>query len=142
MLIALVVFGTAPLWWSSYKEWVAPERFMFIDMTVEDAVTGEDHQLFVNREITTEFAGEWIVEVVNAADGTMVSDCVGRGENIYKPSNNIRQPVALFAWWMERSICVLPPGEYYIQTQWTMTITGYPVKVLHRISNVFKVLPR
>lgn len=140
-LMIMVFMASTPLWWSSYKEWVLPEQFMQIEVDIRDAVTGSDHEVFVDREIYTPFGARWIVEILNADNGEMTDNCIGRGENIYKPTDSVKQPVDLFGWWMDRDVCVLQPGNYYTQTLWTMTITGYPVKVLHNRSNIFRVLP-
>lgn len=103
---------------------------------VSDAIEGQPRNMVVSRIIKRPFRAKWIAEV-ERWDGSqfeIVQNCTGRGENAYSPENRLPKNLTL-AWWVYPTVCVLPAGQYRVETVWTLE-NGKEVRA---VSNVFTI---
>lgn len=105
---------------------------------VFDAKAGEPPVMAVERTIRRPFKARWIAEVErwNGKRFVLLYGCTGRGENNYSPENDLPDPLDL-SWWIYPARCNLAPGQYRIETRWTLS-GGQEVRSL---SNIFAVTP-
>lgn len=110
--------------------------FSVSDVRVFDARVGQSPLMVVKREVKRPFQARWVAEVERWEGQYFVvlHKCTGRGENNYSPDNDLPRPLNL-TWWVYPADCVLPPGQYRIETRWTLA-RGQEVRAL---SNLFAV---
>lgn len=115
--------------------WLEPES-----MLVADFEANTDASIIVLREIKRPVFAEWSAKVRKLEDNGWVIYCVGSGSGNYSVDSALPEPLRM-SWWFERQCEFDAPGQYYIDTTWTV----YPLWTVGRrvtrplISNVFRV---
>lgn len=124
------------------REALPVERWYVVrGVFVPDFVQGEDPFIVYDREIRQPFQATWIVEMHPVGDANDFAICTGSGSNYYEPKETLPDSgVKLFAFYMGKK-CDVPPGEYILETRWTLTPAGFPAKTLQKSSNIFTILP-
>ena len=115
-------------------------------VTVQDARSGEDPQMSVDRIIHANFAGTWSAEVTSD-DGKFVCSA----KNVAKYTTYDRAPEAfgLFSWWLwdgrtPQQQCIhwpLPEGCYFVDTTWEFQPDGWRKTSVSKRSNTFCITP-
>ena len=101
---------------------------------VHDAVADTQPKMDVDRQINRPFTGKWIVEIERKTiRNTFYLTCMGQGEASYTSDRELPDQLDL-EWWAGRK-CLLPAGEYRVETTW---IFPYG-QVLRKFSNVFEI---
>lgn len=108
---------------------------------VFDSIEGTTPKMEVTRTIKRPFRGTWITEINKKGDNGFFVFCSATGTNNYKPHDALPDPVDLNFWtWPTR--CELPPGEYQLDTTWTIRPTDFSPREVSIASNIFFVAPR
>jgi hypothetical protein len=105
-------------------------------ISVFDTVVGQSPLMVVDRTIHRPFKAQWIAEV-ERWDGDsfeVLPNCTGRGENNYSPENKLPKRLDL-KWWVYPTDCTLEPGQYRIETRWTLPGD----QTVRAVSNIFAV---
>jgi len=108
---------------------------------VADFSVGDNPIILYNRDIKTEFNGDYTVEVKRLGTNEVI--CRGFERNItYSPDETLPQEPS-FNWYVG-DVCAekLGVGEYYLETNWTINVEGKPSRFYKNVSNIFKVLPK
>lgn len=110
--------------------------FSVDQVRVFDSVAGQSPLMAVERKVRRPFQARWIAEI-QEWDGSrfvLIHRCTGRGVNNFSPESDFPKPLDL-TWWVYPADCVLDPGQYRIETRWTLS-RGQQVRAL---SNLFTV---
>ena len=108
---------------------------------VPDFKKGTNPEIQYNRTINTSFLGDFSAELKSVDDGVTI--CSGEGHGIkYEAGEPIRKSDTEFDWYIG-NFCsksdLLQPGQYYLETTYTIKVEGYPDRFLTTRSNVFTV---
>lgn len=126
---------------------------------VNSTRVGEVQTMEVDRTIYRDFRGSFNVQIRRAEGGGFAPYCSGGEDNLpYRVDATLPDPTTL-GWWIgakdsgpceidtvdlhgkPAQIVRLPPGQYYVITQWTIpTILGAHA-VIENQSNAFEVTP-
>jgi hypothetical protein len=108
--------------------------------TIPDFVAGEIPPVQYDRTIHQAFQGSYSVEVKSIADG--VTRCYGSGTSLYEPGETLANPVTL-DWYVNGSCATrLVPGQYIVETHYSLEREGLPDRFYDTASNVFSVIPK
>lgn len=142
-LAFIVILASLPLWITLYRETLPGSHWLDVsDIQIDDAPTGTEHLMQVQREIKRNFLGKWTAEITNASTNILVLNCKGTGENLYRTTDILPRNVKLFRWWFNRpEVCHLPPGRYFVDTEWIIIAPNFTQKTVRKRSNIFTVLP-
>lgn len=115
--------------------WFEPSSVM-----IADARSGECPEMRFDRDIHRPFNAAWKVTLLRREDGGFVTAMpVFEGRNDYRPENVLPDDLDLCWWaWSDFTIDPLPPGEYRVNTVWTLDTAGGP-RSIRRSSNTFEV---
>lgn len=137
----IIVAGFAVILWAStfYQD---PDDWMVVEKVhVFDAVAGTSPNMEVNRKIVQPFRGTWLAEVNKRGQYGWTAVCSASGTNYYEPKDNLPDDIDL-DWWTYPTKCPLGPGEYRVETVWTIRVPHlYPLEVMNT-SNEFRVYPQ
>lgn len=99
---------------------------------------GQPVRLHVDRTIRSDFVATWAASV-RSMSGQVV--CSGSGTSNYRSGANL-PPVLTLDWWTSGACKTLPPGRYYLATDWRIHPSGiWPEKAVRADSAPFEVLP-
>jgi hypothetical protein len=139
----LLVIGVAWMMLLTYDQAprLLPASYWFEVESVHivDADEGDSRIIVVERLIKRDFDATWHAEVErwNRGGFTLIQSCTANGRNSYSTDNALPNPVTL-DWWLFPVQCELPPGQYRLDTTWTLS-TGQKVRA---VSNTFKISAR
>lgn len=153
-LILAVIFGTGLISVQKYRSDMhrieqeqkalsePSETFFEIkNVAVPNFIEGDDPNIIYDRVVKKPFSGTWNVEVHRAGEATDYAYCTGSGTNRYEPKESLPKAGVTMSWFIGK-ICVLPAGQYTLQTNWEIRPDGYPTKHESYNSNLFRVLPK
>jgi len=108
---------------------------------VFDSKVGEPVLMAVDRTISRDFRGEWLVSIRKLGYGGWVQFCSARGKTNYSADSHLPDPLTL-RWWSYPECNPLPPGKYVMRTTWTIHGASFlPEKDVTADSNIFEVKP-
>ena len=121
-----------PSWW-----------FVVRSMTVMDAPVGESPKFELDRTIHRDFFGEWQASVKRKGPGGgfhTVPRCNSTGDHDYLTTTSLPPPDKRdLNWWLFPVKCELLPGEYRLDTVWTIHPNNFPSKQVRVNSNIFTI---
>lgn len=121
---------------------MGPQDFFIInDLTVSDAVVGQQPQVTYDRTIVRSFRGVWTAAVfaLPDRDGVNYGVCNNSGTADYEPAAKLPSTVSL-EWFIEKD-CGLKPGKYVLRTIWEIGLDYNIRKFVRATSNVFEIFP-
>lgn len=92
----------------------------------------------VDRDLHRVFRAEWIVTIMQGAEGGFSTFRTYSGANDYRPGNDLPPDLNL-CWWTWQDSLSLPPARYRVHTYWKLTFPGGMEREIRRTSNVFEV---
>lgn len=108
---------------------------------ISDAAMNECPALSFDRDINRPFHAEWVVTIMRQRPGGGFSTYkTFRGENDYRPENNLPDDPEL-CWWSWVDELNLPAGKYRVHTLWVLNLTHGGERQVRRSSNVFQITP-
>lgn len=137
---AFIVFGWLVLLGVAQFHQPAENWLEVGSVFVHDTVEGVPPKMEVERTIHQPFRGTWLVEVNRKQGSGFYAFCTASGMNNYEPADTLPVPMDL-NFWTWPTECRLPPGEYQIDTVWTIRPADYGPREITRSSNVFTVKP-
>ena len=131
---------------------IVPGEF-FLDaksLYIPDYQVGETPYIEVDREIHHNFIGEWSSTVweISPNGPVRVTNCRPNSRGVFPYTTNSQLPDPLsLDWWFEvppNKSCQLPPGQYEVETTWTIRANWLPLVTLNESvrSNTFIVYDR
>lgn len=125
MVLVLIGAWGPEAWyqWNKHKltnQWQVGNFITVDSVYVADSVEGEPVYLVVEREIFQEFRGTYTVEIRTLVGSTVI--CTASDTVNYRPDAELPDPLTL-AWWANDGDCSgrdLPPGDYVLETTWTV----------------------
>lgn len=110
---------------------------------VSDTVVDVPPAMEVDRVIHRDFTGTWRVEVEKLQKENRYSlFCSASGESNYSQENDLPSELNL-DWWTYPEKCTPSvPGEYRLETVWSVNVSENLQKRLRVVSNTFRVRPR
>lgn len=116
--------------------WPASRWLEVRSIQIDNATAGEEVTMTVDRQIHSDFIGEWVVSVRNLDDGVV---CTATGVSNYRKGAKSPTPLTL-DWWTNGECAILPAGKYFVATDWMIRPHGIcPEKTIRQDSNVFEV---
>lgn len=136
IVIGWVAVVVASSFYSNPADWMEVRR-----VHVFDALEGQAPRMEVERRIKRPFRGTWLAEVSRVGPMGVSAVCSAAGQNFYEPSDQL--PVNLdLDWWTYPTRCNLPPGEYIVDTVWTIRPASVRPMEIAISSNRFFIKPR
>lgn len=124
-----------------YLDALPSTSFMTVSaLHISDAPAGTSPEMTVKRSIHWPFVGEWNNTLRHRTPEGFVSVCTSSGVTGFHPDNALPRPLTLDHW-MRPGRCILLPGDYRLDTVWSIHSDGYPEKFLRGTSNVFTIHP-
>lgn len=146
LFVAAAVFmaGQGLLW--VYRTMVPISTVFTASVAVPDFIRGDDPLTVYDRDIKTDFLGNFTVEVKGVTEGA--SYCVGGLEGVTYGAGEVSDPkITTLSWYVGPirtggAACLtnLAPGQYYLETNYTIHVDNWPQRTLRTESNVFSVL--
>jgi hypothetical protein len=131
----LVAFG---LLWGGITFWPVSWWLKVQSVQVSDAIEGEAPKMQVARVIKRPFIANWRVELEMMTDDGFVLIQSAEGHGRYAIDN--RLPVNLdLDWWTHPKVMRPQPGQYRLETCWTLIIAGQLHSPLCVQSNTFTI---
>jgi hypothetical protein len=128
------------LFMTATHKWPASEWMDVRSVEVLPARAGEPVRMVVDREIKQSFVASWVVSVRKHNNG-MELVCVGSGTSNYRQGADLPGVLTL-GWWTSGACETLPPGRYFVATDWTIHPGGiFPAKTIRADSKPFEVAP-
>lgn len=123
----------------NYIDAIPSTAFMSVsEIRIADAPVGTSPEMTIKRDIHWPFIGEWNNILRHRTPEGFVSVCTSSGVTGFHPDNALPRPLTL-EYWMRPGRCILPPGDYRLDTVWTIHSDGYPEKFLRGTSNIFTI---
>lgn len=136
-LIIAIVGNYAWTLYGAHMRAIAPSTDWFYvqSINVADGSAGNPNiPVIYDRVIKKPFVGEWYAELKRASDQFLM--CSGNGKSLYDTNDTLPETGVTLKWFMNRE-CVLPPGQYFIETSYKIKADGYPEKNYRVASNLF-----
>lgn len=135
VLVALLCWAA---WAIATDLWPASRWLDVRSVVVANGKSGEPLLMRVDREVKDNFTASW-ASSVRDVDGHIV--CTGAATSNYRAGANL-PPALTLAWWTDGGCDVLPPGRYYLATDWRIhSHSIWPDKVVSIDSPMFEVYP-
>lgn len=118
-----------------------PARWWFSvrSVHVEDTIVGVSPKMTVDRVIKRPFTARWRVELERITpSGRFVFIDASRGDNSYTIDADLPNPLTL-DWWIYPETWNIKPGQYRIQTCWTLKPDFFSERTVCNNSNTFRV---
>lgn len=116
--------------------WPASRWLEVRSVQIDNAAEGEEVTMTVDRQIHSDFIGEWVVSVRNVDYGVV---CTATGVSSYRKGAKFPNPLTL-DWWTNGECSDLPAGKYFVATDWLIRAHGiWPEKTFRQDSNVFEI---
>lgn len=117
------------------------ENIFISSVVVPDFKVGDNPIVQYERTIKHTFVGDFHVEVKSADDGITI--CSGNGIDIrYEKGELLNKNITSFDWYVGNKCSLSPlllPGQYYLETNYLISMEGFPNRYLTTKSNVFTV---
>lgn len=104
---------------------------------VYDSVVGKSPRMDVDRLIRRPFTARWRAEIEKLEPNGFSYTCQGSSVNNYGPATQLPADLDL-AWWLEKD-CFLTPGQYRVDTVWTIYADNGASKRIRVVSNTFTI---
>lgn len=131
-LLCWAAFMSVTAWWPA-AWWLEVSS-----VQVHAAKAGQPVTLYVERMIHRDFVATWAASV-RSPDGEVI--CTGSGTSNYRSGANLPADLTL-AWWTGGTCTTLPPGRYFLATDWRIHQSGiWPEKTVRADSPMFEVTP-
>lgn len=135
MLVGLMCWAAFML---AVSFWPASWWFSVDSVQISQAKSGQPIAMEVNRSIRRDFVATWAASV-RSVSGQVV--CSGSGTSNYRHGANLPPDLTL-KWWTGGACDTLPPGRYYLATDWRIHADGvWPEKTVRADSGLFEVKP-
>lgn len=110
---------------------------------VPDFIYGEDPPIVYDRQIKRSFIGDFVVELKSPSQDKAI--CFGGGTGFKYAAGEQHKDDITLAWYLNTrdlyTTCRdITPGQYYLETNYTIHIEGFPDRHLTNLSNVFEIL--
>jgi hypothetical protein len=138
LLIGLVCWAA----FMSFTHWAPASWWLDVQRVhVPTAKAGQPIRMEVSRAIKRDIVATWTVSIRTAdANARVVCDTSRKNSN-YRVGANLPDPLTLH-WWTSGACDTLPPGRYWIATDWDIQPSGiWPGKRVSADSKPFEVLP-
>lgn len=123
-------------WVTVTDQWPG-ERWLDVrSVVVMSAKSGHPIHMKVERLVREDFTATWAASVRSASGEVM---CSGSETSNYRKGANLPADLTL-SWWTGGACSTLPPGRYYLATDWRIHAHGiWPDKVVRADSPLFEV---
>lgn len=129
------VFGTYQYELHKPVEWIFEAHLI-----VPDFKSGENPAIDYERTIWEDFRASPLVEIKNASDGTTECRTDDPVEYSYERGEKMKAKNKNLQWYTQAScLALMPPGEYYVETNYILKRTNLPDRSYTVRSNVFKI---
>lgn len=145
LVVAMVLFsfGQWALW--LYRSNLPVSNIFTASVAVPDFYSGDNPLVTYDREIKESFLGDFTVEVKGITTNT--SECTGGLPGVAYDKGELTDPkITTLRWYVVphtgKGPCLenLKPGQYYLETNYTIRVRDWPERYLRTTSNVFNVL--
>ena len=126
--------------WAAATFWPVSWWFDVQSVQVSDAVEGEAPKMTVVRTINRPFVANWRVELEAKTDDGFVLIQSTDGYGRYSVDNKLPADLDL-DWWTYPKQFRPAPGQYRLETCWTLIIAGQLHSPLCVQSNTFTIFP-
>jgi len=125
-------------WIAATDFWPASRWLDVQAVLVNNGKAGEPLRMTVERNVRADFTATWAASV-RSVSGHVV--CSGSATSNYRAGANMPPDLTL-AWWTGGACSALPPGRYYLATDWRIHAHSiWPDKVVRADSPMFEVTP-
>lgn len=137
--VALVLFLTFSFAWIYYQDSLPISTVFIAKLEIPDTNKGIDIPIVHDRTVYQSFVADYSVEVKTAIDSKTV--CFANGYGIKYDVGEPTPKRTLFQYTGGNCVAGLDPGQYYVQTTWSIHLLGHRNRYLTITSNIFNILP-
>ena len=137
VLLAFLVWFGSIYAYDSYKSAIPVSDFFIAKVEIPDMKVGENPIIVYDRKIKKNFIGTFHAEIKSVEN--IITVCAGSVSGIKYDTTDKLDPSKVTLEWFLGKTCNLSPGQYFIETTWTINNENWPTKYYTNTSNIFEV---